>query len=93
MLGMYGSGPFNKANKSHVVGFVAGIGVAAVGYYAYTKNKDKVDNFLSSYGIKVAKKNKENYSEMTLEDLVLKKEHLEDLIAEKESNIGEVISE
>lgn len=93
MFGLYGSGAINRPNKSHVVGFVAGIGVAAVGYYAYTKNKDKVDSFLSGYGIKVPKKDKENYSEMTLEELVLKKEHLEDLIAEKESNIGEVITE
>lgn len=93
MLGLLGNGTVGRPNRDHVVGFVVGIGVAAAGYYVYTKNKDKVDNFLSGYGIKVPKKDSEDYSKMTLEELVLKKETIEDFIAEKELNMGEPVAE
>ena len=73
-------------NRDHVTGFVVGVGVAATGYYLYMKNKDRVDDFLSNHGIKVPENNKanENLAVLTLEELVLKKETVEDLIAEKE---------
>ncbi|MCB2358193.1 hypothetical protein [Clostridium estertheticum] len=45
-----------------------------------------MDDFLSNHGIKVPENNKanENLAVLTLEELVLKKETVEDLIAEKE---------
>lgn len=95
MFGIFGNadGTVTKPNKDHVVGFVVGIGVAAAGYYLYSKNKDKVDNFLSGYGINVPKKDKEDYSKLSLEELVLKKESIEDVIAEKEMEISETVTE
>ncbi len=78
--GLYGG----RINKDHVTGFVVGVGVAATGYYVYMKNKDKVDDFLAGHGIYVPKVEAEDFKEMTLEELVLRKENIEDLIAEKE---------
>lgn len=78
-----------NVTKDHVTGFVVGLGVAAAGYYLYMKNKDKVDAFLAGYGIKVLEAPVENESESTLEELMLKKERLEDLIAEKEMDINQ----
>ena len=37
---------FQKINKDHVIGAAVGVGVCAVGYYAYKKNQNQVDNFL-----------------------------------------------
>lgn len=34
----------NGINKDHLTGALVGVGVCAVGYYAY-KNQEKVDNF------------------------------------------------
>ncbi len=88
---MFGAGPMmgtgmgmGRINRDHVTGFVVGVGVAATGYYLYMKNKDKVDDFLAGHGIYVPKLDSEDLKEMTLEELVLKKENIEDLIAEKE---------
>ena len=83
-------------NRDHVTGFVVGVGVAATGYYLYMKNRDKVDDFLSNHGIKIPENNKanENLAVLTLEELVLKKETVEDLIAEKELELeGQVVDE
>ncbi len=77
-----------NVTRDHVTGFVVGLGVAAAGYYIYMKNKDKVDEFLSGYGIKIPAAVVEEEGKMTLEELMLKKEHLEDLIAEKEMEIS-----
>jgi len=86
---MFGAGPmagpgYGSINRDHVTGFVVGVGVAATGYYVYMKNKDKVDDFLAGHGIHVPKGEVEDFKEMTLEELVLRKENIEDLIAEKE---------
>lgn len=85
---MYGIGFGNLGvNRNHVTGFVVGVGVAATGYYVYMKNKDKVDSFLVKNGINVNTSNKEDLTTCTLEELLLKKEHIEDIIAEKEMEI------
>lgn len=75
-------------NKDHLTGFVVGVGMAAAGYYLYIKNKDKVDQMLAEYGINIPSSAKENLSSMTLEELMLKKESIEDLIAEKEMELS-----
>ncbi|MBX4261369.1 hypothetical protein KTC96_01040 [Clostridium estertheticum] len=81
--------------RDHVTGFVVGVGVAATGYYLYMKNKDKVDDFLSNHGIKVPDNNKanEDLAVLTLEELVLKKETVEDLIAEKELELESQVAD
>ncbi|MCB2308554.1 hypothetical protein LGL08_18350 [Clostridium estertheticum] len=82
-------------SRDHVTGFVVGVGVAATGYYLYMKNKDKVDDFLSNHGIKVPDNNKSNedLAVLTLEELVLKKETVEDLIAEKELELESQVAD
>jgi succinate dehydrogenase/fumarate reductase flavoprotein subunit len=81
--------------KAHVTGFVVGVGVAAAGYYVYMKNKDQVDAFLERHGIPVSSTKVEDFSLLTLEELLLKKEAIEDVIAEKEMALdqGMVVAE
>ncbi len=78
---------FGGLNKDHATGFVVGLGVTAAGYYLYMKNKAKVDETLAGYGIKLPAAGEQNLSTLTLEELMLKKETLEDLIAEKEMEL------
>lgn len=84
MLGIGGTNM--KLTKDHGVGIVIGLGVAAAGYFLYKKNKAKVDEFLRSQGINVPASNDVNYEGMSLEVLTETKEHIEDLIAEREEN-------
>lgn len=70
--------------SQHVTGFVVGVGVAAAAYYAYRKNQTQVDDFLRRQGIQLPETGLKNHGSMTLEELVTEKEHLEDLIAERE---------
>lgn len=71
--------------KEYITGFAVGVGVSALGYYMYKKNQDKIDDFLRQQGIQVPNHgNSGNMNAMTLEELVREKEHIEDLIAEKE---------
>ncbi|MBP2026228.1 hypothetical protein J2Z35_000017 [Acetoanaerobium pronyense] len=81
--------------KAHVTGFVVGVGVAATGYYVYMKNKDNIDGFLAQHGVVVPKAKEQDLAQLTLEELLLRKEHIEDLIAEREMEAGEetVVSE
>lgn len=72
--------------KDYVMGFFVGVGVSAAGYYLYKKNQNKVDGFLKSQGIKINTTETNNFNSYDLEELVETKEHLEDLIAEKEVN-------
>lgn len=69
---------------NHVTGALVGVGVAAVGFYLYKKNQDKIENFLRDQGLDIPVSNSKDYSVMNLEELVTAKEKLEDLIAEKE---------
>ncbi|WBW95038.1 hypothetical protein [Oceanirhabdus sp. W0125-5] len=73
----------NNITRDHVTGFAIGVGVSALGFYVYKKNQDKVDGFLRKNGINVeAPRN--NLQNMSLEELALHKEYIEDLMAEKE---------
>lgn len=83
----------NGINKDHLTGALVGVGVCAVGYYAYKKNQEKVDSFLRNQGINLASDNCKEFASMSLEELMETKETLEDLIAEKEILLNEVPKE
>ncbi len=70
--------------SQHVTGFVVGLGVAAAGFYFYKMNQKQVDAWLVSQGVHLPGASANDYSSMTLEELVRQKESLEDLIAERE---------
>lgn len=71
-------------NTDHITGFAIGVGVAAAGFYAYKKNQSRVDGWLREQGIEVPAAAAADAASLSLEDLVLEKEKLEDLIAERE---------
>jgi hypothetical protein len=71
-------------NSNHVTGFVAGIGVAALGFYVYKMNQAQVDEWLRKQGFKVPASSSKDVSALSLEELVLEKERMEDIIAERE---------
>ena len=73
-------------NSQHVTGFAVGIGVSALGFYLYKRNQSKVDAFLGKYGIQLASSMDRDPKSMTLKELIMAKEELEDMIAEKEFN-------
>ena len=75
---------FGSIKKEHLVGAAVGVGTVAVGYYLYKKNQSKVDSFLRKQGINIKTSSEVAYDNMNLEELMTTKEHLEDLIAEKE---------
>jgi hypothetical protein len=70
--------------SEHLVGFAVGIGASAVGFYLYKKNQSKVDAFLQEHGIEITSVFEKDPKSMTLKELIIAKEELEDLIAEKE---------
>lgn len=74
-------------------GILIGVGISFGAYYLYTKNKDKVDEFLRSQGINMPESDNTDFSRMNLEELVSTKEHIEDLIAEIEQKEQEEASE
>ena len=73
-----------KITSQHVTGFVVGIGASALGFYLYKKNQHKIDDFLRRQGVQIPNRNIRDESSLTLKELVAEKEHLEDLIAERE---------
>lgn len=75
-----------RITKAHVVGAAVGVGVTVAGYYLYKKNKSKVDQFLRNQGINIKSCESVNYEDMSIESLTEVKEHIEDIIAEKEVN-------
>jgi hypothetical protein len=75
-------------NSNHVTGFVVGLGVAAVGFYAYKKNQPAVDEWLRRQGVNLPAAGARDAAAMTLEELVTEKENLEDIIAEREMTAG-----
>ena len=83
----------NGINKDHLTGALVGVGVCAVGYYAYKKTQEKVDNFLRNQGINVASDNHKEFEAMSLEELMETKETIEDIIAEKEMLVHELPKE
>jgi hypothetical protein len=76
-------------NSDHLTGFAVGVGVAAVGFYMYKKNQRQVDAWLREQGIEVATPGTVDATSMSFEELVAEKEHLEDLIAEREMAMQE----
>ncbi len=84
---------FGSIKKEHLLGAAVGVGTVAVGYYLYKKNQSKVDSFLRKQGINIKTSSQAIYDNMALEDLVTTKEHLEDLIAEKELSTNTAVSE
>jgi len=84
---------FGSVKKEHLVGAAVGVGTVAVGYYLYKKNQSKVDSFLRKQGINIKTSSQAIYDNMALEELVTTKEHLEDLIAEKELSTNTAVSE
>jgi hypothetical protein len=73
-----------RFTEAHITGFIAGLGAAGLGFYLYKRNQDKVDAWLRKQGIKVPASRRRDPAAMNLEELVLEKEQLEDLIAERE---------
>ena len=57
--------------------------MAAVAFYLYKKNQNKVDDFLRKQGINIKPSSCTNFDGMDIETLTEVKEHIEDLIAEK----------
>lgn len=76
--------------SQHVTGFAIGLGVAGLGFYVYKKNQPQIDDFLRKQGIQLPDRGSQDYSAMTLEELVSEKERLEDLIAEREMAVEKV---
>jgi hypothetical protein len=70
--------------NDHVTGFLVGLGVAAAGYYAYSRNKSRIDDFLRRQGLRIPESPTVDASNLSFEQLVAEKERLEDLIAERE---------
>lgn len=70
--------------SQHLTGFAVGIGASAVGFYLYKKNQSKVDAFLQEHGIQISSVFEKDPKSMTLKELIIAKEELEDMIAEKE---------
>jgi hypothetical protein len=71
-------------NSNHVTGFAVGLGAATVGFYLYKRNQARVDQWLRSKGIHVPQAVAADPASMSLEELMARKERLEDLIAERE---------
>ena len=74
---------FGWTGNSVWKGILIGVGISAVGFYAYKKNEDKVDGFLRRHGMDI-KQRGADYETMSVEELMRTKETIEDLIAEKE---------
>lgn len=70
--------------KHFLSGMLAGIALSATSFYAYNKNKDKVDAYLRSQGISIPTNTTKDFSNMRMDELISTKEHIEDLIAEHE---------
>jgi hypothetical protein len=71
-------------NSQHLTGFAIGLGASALGFYLYKRNQSKVDAFLGQHGIQIASAFEKDPQSMTLKELIMAKEELEDLIAERE---------
>jgi hypothetical protein len=75
--------------SQHITGFAVGIGIAAAGFYMYKQNESEVDEWLRKQGINLPSASIKDYSAFSLEELVLEKERLEDMIAERELAVHE----
>ena len=71
--------------KAHLIGAAVGIGVAATGFYFYSKNRDKVDQFLRDRGLKIPVRTEKPLESMDDTALAELKEKVEDILAEREA--------
>jgi hypothetical protein len=76
-------------NSNHVAGFAVGVGAAALGFYLYKQNQERIDHWLRQQGIQLPQGGAKADSEASLQDLIREKERLEDLIAEREAQAAE----
>ena len=63
-------------NTDHVTGLAVGLGAAALGFYLYKKNQNRVDEWLRAQGINVPKNDVTATAGMSVEDLMREKERL-----------------
>lgn len=68
----------------HLIGLGVGISATALGFYLYRKNQNKIDAFLRSHGLDVPVNEGKPLKAMSLEELAVLKERIEDEIAERE---------
>lgn len=78
--------------RDHVTGFVVGLGAAAAGFYVYKKKQPEIDAWLRKQGINLPGAAAQDYSGLSLEEMVGEKERLEDLIAEREMNQAQEVT-
>ncbi len=76
-------------NNDHLTGAAVGLGAAALGFYLYKRNQQHVDQWLQQQGINLPQSAAQNDSAMSVEELTRQKEHLEDMIAEREMQAKE----
>lgn len=70
--------------RDYILGAALGIGVAATGFYLYKKNQDKIDDILRSHGMDIPVNENKPLEAMSIEELAMMKEKIEDMIAERE---------
>lgn len=76
-------------NNNLTTGILIGIGISVGAYYIYNNNKKQINEFLKSQGINIPEHAANDFSTMSLEELVSTKEQIEDLIAETEQKLNE----
>ena len=60
--------------SEHLVGAAVGIGAAAVGFYLYQKNQDKINEFLRTHGLDIPVSDRQPLESMNIEDLIAERE-------------------
>ena len=70
--------------RDYILGAALGIGVAATGFYLYKKNQDKLDDILRSHGMDIPVNENKPLESMSIEELAMLREKVEDMIAERE---------
>ena len=70
--------------RDYILGAALGIGVAATGFYLYKKNQDKIDDILRSHGMDIPVNENKPLEAMSIEELAMLREKIEDMIAERE---------
>lgn len=70
--------------RDYILGAALGIGVAATGFYLYKKNQDKIDDILRSHGMDIPVNENKPLESMSIEELAMLREKVEDMIAERE---------
>lgn len=70
--------------RDYILGAALGIGVAATGFYLYKKNQDKIDDIMRSHGMDIPVNENKPLESMSIEELAMLREKVEDMIAERE---------